>query len=385
VNTPEVPTSREERDTDQSKNAREREATAQSERRALGWLAFVAAGLICWVAAPVGVGILFGTLIAFTLQPLYERWKPALGRWTAMATTVLATVSLLAAFGGLGWLFVAKGSALARKSIAELLPAVGGPIDALGRLTSRVGLPPQELAQRLRAAAEGLAARAAGIAETIVATTATSLLSLFFAMLTVHFILQNWQGLALRAQEILPIRPDYTRELFEEFRRVGRTTLLGTILTGLAQGVFATVGYAVTGVPEPLFFGAATAVASLIPAVGTLLIWVPVGVGLIVTGHTIAGIVELVWSALTVGAISDYVIRPLLVGGEGAVPTLVTFMALFGGVEVFGLKGLILGPVVVSLAIAALRLYAKEARALRASMTSDKRQGTETPAREYRR
>jgi predicted PurR-regulated permease PerM len=235
-------------------------------------------------------------------------------------------------------------------------------------LTSRVGLSPQDLAHRLRSAAEGAAARAAGIAETIVAATASSLLALFFAMLTLHFILRNWQRIALRAQETLPLRPDYTRDLFDEFRRVGRTTLLGTILTGLAQGVFATVGYAVTRVPEPLFFGAATAVASLIPAVGTLLVWVPVGVVLIVTGHSIAGIAELAWASLTVVGVSDYVIRPRLVGGEGEMPSLITFVALFGGVEVFGLKGLILGPVVMSLAIAVLRLYAKEARALRASM-----------------
>jgi predicted PurR-regulated permease PerM len=192
-------------------------------------------------------------------------------------------------------------------------------------------------------------------------------------MLTVHFILRDWQGIALRAQEILPLRPDYTRELFEEFRRVGRTTLLGTILTGLAQGVFATIGYAFARVPEPLFFGAATAVASLIPAVGTLLVWVPVGVVLILTGHTIAGIAELAWASITVVAISDYVIRPLLVGGEGEMPSLVTFIALFGGVEVLGLKGLILGPVVMSLAIAVLRLYAKETRALRAAMRAGDR------------
>jgi predicted PurR-regulated permease PerM len=374
VNTPEVPTSPEERETDRTLDRGQREENARNERRALGWLALVAAGLFCWIAAPVGVGILFGTLIAFTLQPLYERWKPSLGRWTAMATTALATVSLLAAFGGLGWLFVAKGSHLARRSIGELFPpGGGGVIDVVGRLTSRVGLPPEELTQRLRATAEGAAARAAGIAETIVAATASSLLALFFTMLTLHFILRDWKGIALRAQEILPLRPDYTRELFEEFRRVGRTTLLGTILTGLAQGVFATIGYAFTRVPEPLFFGAATAVASLIPAVGTLLVWVPVGVVLILTGHTFAGIAELVWASLTVVAISDYVIRPLLVGGEGEMPSLVTFIALFGGVEVLGLKGLILGPVVMSLAIAVLRLYAKEARALRASLQAGKR------------
>jgi predicted PurR-regulated permease PerM len=181
-------------------------------------------------------------------------------------------------------------------------------------------------------------------------------------MLTMHFMLRNWETVSLRAQETFPLRPDYTRALFSEFRRVGRTTLMGTIVTGIAQGLLATIGYWIAGVPEPIFFGAATAVASLVPAIGTMLVWVPAGVVLIVMGHPGRGIFELVWGSVFVVALSDYVIRPRLVGGESEVPSLVTFAALFGGVEVFGLKGLIVGPVLMSLAIAVLRLYASETR-----------------------
>ncbi len=374
MTTPGIPTSSEERDEDRVVGRAERAAAAHGERRTLGWLAFVAMALVAWIASPVGVGILLGTLMAFSMQPLYDRWKPRLGAtWASLATTAAATAGLLAAFGGLGWLLVAKGTALARQSIAAMQPAPGaaGPLESLGRLTGRFGYPREELQHRLRAVAEAAATRAAGIAETIVATTASSLLALFFAMLTLHYILRNWHRLALTAQETLPLRPDYTRELFDQFRRVGRTTLLGTILTGLAQGVFATVGYAMTGIPEPLFFGAATAVASLIPAVGTMLVWVPAGIVLIVDHRTLAGVAELTWGLLTVVGVSDYVIRPRLVGGESEMPALITFTALFGGVEVFGLEGLILGPVVMSLAIAVLRIYAKEARARRRAILRD--------------
>jgi predicted PurR-regulated permease PerM len=368
---PELPTSREERDVDRDIRPPERVAAAEGERHTLAWLAGIGVALIGWIAMPVGIGILLGTLIAFSMQPLYDRWKPRLGgTWASLATTAAATVGLLAAFGGLGWLFVAKGTALARASIAAIRggPAAASPLEALGRVTARFGYPREELEDRLRSVAEAAATRAAGIAETIVATTASSLLALFFAMLTLYYILRNWQRIAMSAQEVLPLRPDYTRELFDQFRRVGRTTLLGTVLTGLAQGVFATIGYAMTGIPEPLFFGAATAVASLIPAVGTLLVWVPAGVALIAGHHTLAGVGELTWGLLTIVGLSDYVIRPRLVGGESEMPALITFTALFGGVEVFGLKGLILGPVVMSLAIAVLRLYAKEARARRRAM-----------------
>lgn len=161
------------------------------------------------------------------------------------------------------------------------------------------------------------------------------------------------------------LRPEYTLKLFDEFRRVGRTTLLSTVVTGLVQGALATIGYFIIGLPRPLFFGALTAVASPVPGVGTMLVWVPAGIVLVLLGHPGRGIVDLTWGVLVVTGIPDYVVRPRLVGRESDVPALLTFTALFGGAEVFGLKGLILGPVLMAIAIAVLRLYADEARSRR--------------------
>ena len=83
---------------------------------------------------------------------------------------------------------------------------------------------------------------------------------------------------------------------------------------------------------------------------------------LLLGGHTARGVLVLVWGAAIVVGVVDYFIRPRLVRGEKGLPTLVIFAALFGGVEAFGLKGLIVGPVLMSLAISVLRLYASEVR-----------------------
>jgi predicted PurR-regulated permease PerM len=177
----------------------------------------------------------------------------------------------------------------------------------------------------------------------------------------VYFTLEQWPTIAKHAENMLPLRPRYTRDLLEEFRKVGRTTLLGTVATGLAQGALAGLGYFVTGVPEPAFFGAATALASLIPAVGTLFVWVPAGVFLFATGHPAMGALELAWGTLMVVGASDYLIRPALVGRHSTMPALLTFAALFGGVEAFGLIGLILGPLVMALSFSILRMFAHDA------------------------
>jgi predicted PurR-regulated permease PerM len=312
---------------------------------------------------PIGVGILIGTLLAFMAQPLFEHWKRRLGvAWSALATVAVSMIILVASLGGLAWLFVARGTVLSRQLIETVNSGTGDDVvSAIARVTDRIGIPRDEIVSHLRSFANDAAGSAAGIAETIASTTGDALLGLLFATLAMHFMLRNWDDVSRRLQEALPLRADYTASLMAEFRRVGRTTLLGAIGTAAAQGAFATVGFWIAGVPEPIFFGAATAMTSFVPAVGVLLVLVPVGVGLVLAGHSVSGVFELAWGLVVVVGVCDYVIRPRLVRGEDDVPSIVTFAALFGGVEVLGLKGLVIGPLVMALSLAVLRLYASEA------------------------
>jgi predicted PurR-regulated permease PerM len=342
----------------------------RAERKALGVFAVAAIAAIIWVVQPVGIGILLGMLIAFTLQPFYESLVDRHGRHglIALGCVVVSTIALIATVGGLTWLFIKRGTVMAQALIASLGP--NGGLRALGmRITEAPGpfhFQLDEITAKVRDAAAELASRATAAAITAATTTFDILLMLFFAMMTLSFILRQWKEITLRAEEMLPIRPRYTRAILDEFQRVGRTTLLGTVVTGLAQGAFAAVGYWITGLPEPAFFGAATAVLSLVPGVGTLIVWVPAGIFILATGHPAMGVLELVWGGLVVVGASDYIIRPRLVGGHGTMPPLFTFAALFGGVEVFGLSGLILGPLIMAVSFAILRIFAQDAEERRA-------------------
>jgi predicted PurR-regulated permease PerM len=342
----------------------------RDERKALGVFAVAAIAGIIWIVQPVGIGILLGMLIAFTLQPFYEKLVGRHGRpgLLALGCVMVSTIGLLAVVGGLSSLFITRGSVMAQALIASLGP--NGGVRAAGlRFASRLGplhFQLDEITAKLRDAAAELASRGAAIAAAVATTTFDILLMLFFAMMTLSFVLRRWREITVRAEEMLPIRPRYTRAILDEFQRVGRTTLLGTVVTGLAQGAFAAFGYWITGVPEAAFFGAATAIMSLVPGVGTLTVWVPAGIFLFATGHPGMGALELVWGSLVVVGASDYIIRPRLVGGHGTMPPLFTFAALFGGVEVFGLSGLILGPLIMAVSFAILRIFAQDAEERRA-------------------
>lgn len=324
--------------------------------------------VVLYLIVPVGAGILLGAFLAFMAQPTFERLCVRTGARVAAALTVAgAALGLAALFGGLGWILVVRGTALAERVVDESRP--GGVVDralqTAGQWAAHLGISHADLVGHFRGLANSAAERTLGIATSIASATGGVLLGLFFAILAMHYVLRNWQKVSDRAEQTLPMRPEYTAALFAEFRRVGRTTLVGAVGTAIAQGVFATIGYVLAGVTEPAFFGAATAIASFIPVVGVLTVIVPIAIALFVLGMPGHAIVELVWCLVTVVGLCDYVIRPRLVRGETEVPALVTFVALFGGVEVFGLKGLIVGPVLMAVALAVLRLYAKEARAVR--------------------
>ncbi|APR76412.1 membrane protein, putative [Minicystis rosea] len=336
------------------------------ERRALGVLAVTAVVAMVWITRPVGIGILLGTLNAFMMQPFYE-WLRARGQKSSVAASIALGVSalgIITVLVGMSSLLVGRGVTLAGAFIAALSP--GGParekiLEWAARLEP-LGLRVGDVAARLRDAAADVAGYAAGLAADVATASFSALLGLFFLLTTTYFVLRNWSSLAHRAEDVLPLHPRHTRALLDELRIVGRTTLLGTVLTGVAQGGLAAMGYLITGIPEAMFFGAATAVASLIPAVGTLLVWVPAGVYLILSHHAGMGVLLLIWGAVVVVGVSDYVIRPRLVGRGGHMPSLFTFAALLGGVETFGLIGLLIGPVVMALGISTLRIYAAETK-----------------------
>jgi predicted PurR-regulated permease PerM len=235
-------------------------------------------------------------------------------------------------------------------------------VGSVAKVTSRFGISSEDLTARVQAVAEGAVSHAGALAEMVASTAAEGLLVWFFSAVTMYTLMTHKEDIRATVEGALPLRLDYTRKLIAELRDVGRQTLVGTVGTGLLQGILGTIGYWIAGVPRPLFFGAATAVATLVPGLGTMLVWVPAGIALIVLGHVGHGIFLLAWGVVIVTSLISYVVRPRLLGRGGSLPTLAMFAALFGGAATMGVKGLIVAPVLMSVAFAILKLYWDDAR-----------------------
>jgi predicted PurR-regulated permease PerM len=333
--------------------------------RALGWLAAAAIAIVVWLAWPFVMSLLLGALMAFTVEPLYERMVRGRRRPGLWAVTTVTSTGLLVLAVAVGFvtLFVTRLAGFANDLGKALSPggALASWLDAVSQWLSQYGISISSLMSRLENGAGEVASRSAVIAGKVASGTFSALLGLFFALLMMYVVLRNWPRMVSATAAVSPLDPRHTRAVLAEFKRAGRATLTGTVVTGLAQGAFAGIGFWFSGVPQPAFFGAATAVGSLLPGVGTLLVWVPVGLFLAATGHPGKAAGELIWCALTVVGVSDYLIKPKLVGDEDT-PAILVYIALFGGIDVLGLAGLIMGPILMALAVAALRLYTREER-----------------------
>ena len=130
------------------------------------------------------------------------------------------------------------------------------------------------------------------------------------------------------------------------------------------------LGFAVFGVPHPATGGALLALTSFIPVIGTLLVWVPAAVWLLASGHLARALLLTAYCLVILMAGNDYVVRPRLVGSAEDTHPLLTLVALIGGISVFGVAGVIVGPVTLSLFVASARIYEREREHDLATVTS---------------
>jgi predicted PurR-regulated permease PerM len=325
-------------------------------------LLFVAAA---WVAAPLWVGLMLGTVMAFTAQPLHERLSARFGQRTGAAAVVTTLLGGLAmACGGAVALFVVAREVVKIVSVFQRRLASGSSFDLLGaratQALSNLGVEPNSITMGLRSELGKLSSEAAATAGLILQTTAGALLTLVVALWTMYYALLGWPGLARRLELLLPLKASDVRALTREFRDVGRSAFVATLGCAVVQGILAAIGFALAGVPEPVTWSVLLAITSFVPVIGTGLVWLPAGFYLVATGHPARGVFEWVWGALVVMAATDYVIRPALVGKKGHTHPLLTLISLIGGVLAFGLPGLVAGPLIVSLFAATLRIYERD-------------------------
>ncbi len=170
------------------------------------------------------------------------------------------------------------------------------------------------------------------------------------------FFLRHGPGWIRALQAALPLSPVHSERLFTIAGQSVNAVFRGVILTAAAQGVLAGIGFWFVGAEVPILLAGLTFVCSLIPFVGAVAVWLPTAAVLLIVGRVGAAIGLTIYGALVVSLIDNF-LKPYLIGKEMRLPTLWLFLAIIGGIKLFGFLGLVVGPAALSLAFACYRIY----------------------------
>ena len=176
---------------------------------------------------------------------------------------------------------------------------------------------------------------------------------MFYAM---FFFLKDGKKLLNKILYYLPLEHKDEAMLVERFTSVSRATIKGTGLIGLIQGTICGIGYAIVGIENPVFWAILTAFSSVIPAVGTTLIWVPATLVLAAGGEW-SGVITLLIICGLIGGNLDNFLRPALVGKDTQMSDLMVLISTLGGIGMFGMIGVVIGPIVAALFITIWDIY----------------------------
>lgn len=202
--------------------------------------------------------------------------------------------------------------------------------------------------------------RAWGIARQVAGAAARFVIGLLILVTGMYGVLVEGRGWWAWLERHGPVPAAHLRRYADAFLETGRGLWFGIVGAGLIQSIVATIAYLVIGVPSALALGMLTLLFSVIPAIGTALVWVPVAAGLALTGRTGAAIALGIVGVALIGTV-DNLARPYLTRrGQLRLPTWIVLVSMFGGIELIGGWGLLLGPLVVRLAKEALLIRTSE-------------------------
>jgi len=174
----------------------------------------------------------------------------------------------------------------------------------------------------------------------------------------VFYFFRDGPKILKRLQDLSPLSKEQEERLIERIRVLSSQVVWANVATGVAQGIVGGIGLWISGIPA-LFWGTIMAFTSLIPAVGTALVWLPAVGYLLVVGSWGKGLFLALWSVAAVGSIDNF-LRPFLMNEQGGISSIYLFFAILGGIQLFGISGILYGPLILGVTAILVYLYELE-------------------------
>lgn len=332
-------------------------------------LLFFFLSLAARVLWPSAGALLAAAILAVIFHPVHHTLGKAISNrpLCALLSTALVFVFFLVPVGLLAWTAVAQSDAVVPR-VEPILEKLGPWVrtvpsnllswasDHFPWLSDQLSLPLGALQinftdwiSRWLVKLPALGTEAAKIAIQLVG-------GVFLTVLALYFFFLDGKTLIRALNQLLPLREEIKSRIEEKIAQMVVGVARGSVLTSVAQGIAGTVGFLILRTPSAFLLGFITMLVSVIPFVGTALIWAPISFYYFWTGSVLKGLFLLAWGLFVTGSIDNF-LRPWLIGAKEGVPFFWLFFSILGGLQVFGIFGILIGPLVMAVLIILLDIY----------------------------
>lgn len=312
--------------------------------------------------------LFWATVLAVIFRPTHDRLTRRLGGRESLSSVLTVGLIILVVLIPLGFVAVAlvnEASHIFQRinsgeaTIMQVVYSIEQELPAAREFLLRFGV----TAERVQ---EGITNTAVAISQAVgeraLAYTQDALevtVSFFLMLYVLFYFIRDGDTLLGHAIRALPLGDSRERLLLKRFAIVSRATLKGTLIVALVQGSIGGLAFWILGISGAVFWGVVMTVLSLLPAIGTALVWLPAAIILLATGSPVKALILVLIGVLVIGLV-DNILRPILVGRDTAMPDWLVLLSTLGGLSIFGLSGFVIGPVIAALFLTVWDLFADE-------------------------
>jgi predicted PurR-regulated permease PerM len=315
--------------------------------------------LVLFIFKPFVNIIALAVILAILFRPVYLRLLPRVKYPSAASALTILLILLIIALPL--WFF---GQVIVNEmvSLYDRYAQGGFVIDRtqiISGLPNQVQTAIQSVSTDINAFIGRLSSQAFASFSSVVSNIAAFVIATFMLFFIVYYLLKDGTKIRQVLMDISPMSSAHENKLINKIVAAVNGVVKGSFLVALTQGLIATIGFFIFGVPEAFLWGMFTVVAALVPTVGTSLSIIPAVIYLFITGHTGAAIGMLIWGATAVGLVDNF-IGPKLVGRSTKLHPVLVLLAVIGGLKFFGVLGFLIGPILLAIFVALIDMYRKD-------------------------
>jgi predicted PurR-regulated permease PerM len=325
--------------------------------------------LLITLFGPFLVSFFWALILALVFYPFYQRIDQWLGRRAnisaALVTILMMIIIVLPGF----WMLTQLGQEIghlyhtfSRMSLDQKKDWLQSKVNHLGILIlmEKFGFDPVHaeslINQTITSSIQKLSQLALNKLAFVFKHIALFAMDGLFVIVAVFFFLRDGEKYSRKIIDFLPIEPDHREKVVKTFTQTVVTVVRALVVTNLIHGILAGAGFAIVGAPVPVLLGVSVFFSSFVPFLSVFMIWIPTILWVLNQGHIGAAILLSLWGIIVVN-LSDNLVKTWMIGNDSQLPFFLIFFTIIGGLKVYGVLGIFLGPIILSLGLAFFSIY----------------------------